>query len=1395
MRLSNKSTFCLVFAVLLIAGFAIVPTAMAAEGGPRVLPIVLDASMTTGTDGPDGAAAMMDDNIGPKATVTNGNALLTKSAQFMGTSTERADLVDVLTDTDDGTFRLILTFDRDVYPAATARPDDPNDPDTAIQDRSGTRTIAVGDLATGEITIISALGLVTGVDERSNVTVTNVARMVKEDPTPDTPTSGDEVYELRKFYVTIQVADGAYDNLPLNIALAVNANAVFGIGKNRVITPFADDQPGLGNVGYSATEAERDAGYQQFDFQVVARAISGITIAGRPSGAIRSHQPIVLTLTFDPGLHESDIPTRMNIVVTNGDIKTDDSATTDMDEGITDLSPTNAPRTRYMVTILPRGGLGDTYTITVTNAVGAAFELNESYQVNNLPEAQRVTITGPTNVPIGGAPFAVTIVYSVAPATPLTAAGITVENGSIVAGSFSGSVRNYTVRIDPNNPTADNPVTVTVRVGQDFATFITSLTDTTGPGPVTPDDPNAPVEITLTAGIDAGKYLVVTPATIVYDDATTTDVDESVNADVLPQALEVTVRETAAAMPDLEDLLYGGGTIDVYVDAGAGNPIPDIIINEVMWGLDENEVGTDGHTAHQWIELYNNSNDNATAGTITLWFKPRTLTGAPSDEGPRTDRLSNVVRFGTTTGWQLGDNHGQSGNSDEESTKEFISMYRKSDKRGNDDGVNGAHWLESTELSHVKHRGTPGKENTRSAVTVTTRPKPAAFTPPKSHVLINEVHNNSNNDLDWLELRFLQKTNLENWTLSYAKSDFSESEIMRFPKREFQAGDIVLIVNKGPQDTNLVAGQDVTLGAENQDRGAGSHKYWNPSGGNSGSGHYLDIPDYNGGNFFLILRTGKGWERLNGSRDRMHDVVGPAAFHRKTLNADSVIREPNTENPADGKKGYIWETETWPINGQDLRAHNADGSNNGNAFLQPDRKFTTGSIWARNGTNHGWRKDGISNPGNRGGLGYDRGVAANGTPGYDNGIVKGKSTDLANGTVVVSELMLTTDNGRYPQWVELHNTSDNTVDLHADTDGNGARQGWSIRVENHFSDSWSSRRKDKLNVEVKFRDLAVRFIPPNQTILIVADRVRNSKASFFPNHRVATIWGTGARGVFKMENRRDIFLNPNGFLLQVVDGNGVVSDAVGNLDGKGPDIFDAANIDFDSPSDNGDWEWPSQDDMIIRNRRTSLIRLYDAGEARMGTPDGPESKRGAVLPIGIDNVWLGKGETGQGEHMLTHARYAGYAWVHAVDTKLAQAQITWYGSEDDYGTPLHTTGTPLPVSLSFFRPTLEDGKVVIRWTTESELDNAGFNIYRSEDRNGEFTKVNDQLIQGKGTTAERSTYKWVDTSAKPGAVYYYQIEDVSFAGERVQLATTKLKGLISAQNKLTTKWGELKEVQ
>ncbi len=119
-------------------------------------------------------------------------------------------------------------------------------------------------------------------------------------------------------------------------------------------------------------------------------------------------------------------------------------------------------------------------------------------------------------------------------------------------------------------------------------------------------------------------------------------------------------------------------------------------------------------------------------------------------------------------------------------------------------------------------------------------------------------------------------------------------------------------------------------------------------------------------------------------------------------------------------------------------------------------------------------------------------------------------------------------------------------------------------------------------------------------------------------------------------------------------------------------------------------------------------------------------------------------------------------------------------------------GKPLPVTLSSFKATRTANGGILNWITESEIDNAGFNILRSNTKTGEFEQINVKLIKGAGTTSERSTYTWTDTTAKPNTVYYYQIEDVSHAGERTRLTTVRLRGLVSASGKLQTRWADVK---
>jgi hypothetical protein len=103
---------------------------------------------------------------------------------------------------------------------------------------------------------------------------------------------------------------------------------------------------------------------------------------------------------------------------------------------------------------------------------------------------------------------------------------------------------------------------------------------------------------------------------------------------------------------------------------------------------------------------------------------------------------------------------------------------------------------------------------------------------------------------------------------------------------------------------------------------------------------------------------------------------------------------------------------------------------------------------------------------------------------------------------------------------------------------------------------------------------------------------------------------------------------------------------------------------------------------------------------------------------------------------------------------------------------------------------------VITWSTQSELNNAGFFIKRSQQQEGEFKVINAAMVPGAGTTSEKRFYTYTDTTAQPNVVYYYQIADVSFDGHRQTLTRgVHLRGHVGVAGKATTTWGELKVVQ
>ena len=323
--------------------------------------------------------------------------------------------------------------------------------------------------------------------------------------------------------------------------------------------------------------------------------------------------------------------------------------------------------------------------------------------------------------------------------------------------------------------------------------------------------------------------------------------------------------------------------------------------------------------------------------------------------------------------------------------------------------------------------------------------------------------------------------------------------------------------------------------------------------------------------------------------------------------------------------------------------------------------------------------------------------------------------------IMISEVMVASNDGRLPQWIELANVSGAAVSL----------SGWSLVIDNDSADD------DVVGGSVEI-DLGDVEIGADQVALVVSkESARNSGVGDSDGDlRADRI--IDVQSDVSPDNARYSLISEMGFMISLMPPQtGAVrmyGDVVGNLDGG--------------------WELPASE-----GGRSSLIRreMNDTGEI-MGTDAA--------------------------------------GWVLASDTTLGGAyRTTYYGSDEDVGTPGYNAGGALPVELSGFGAKRDPltGAVVITWSTQSELNNAGFFIKRSQQQKGTFVVVNPTMVAGAGTTAEKQSYTYTDATADPNVIYYYQIEDVSLDGNRQTLTRAhRLKGHIGAAGKATTTWGELK---
>jgi len=91
-------------------------------------------------------------------------------------------------------------------------------------------------------------------------------------------------------------------------------------------------------------------------------------------------------------------------------------------------------------------------------------------------------------------------------------------------------------------------------------------------------------------------------------------------------------------------------------------------------------------------------------------------------------------------------------------------------------------------------------------------------------------------------------------------------------------------------------------------------------------------------------------------------------------------------------------------------------------------------------------------------------------------------------------------------------------------------------------------------------------------------------------------------------------------------------------------------------------------------------------------------------------------------------------------------------------------GAPTAIDLLSFTAQPAADRVTLTWETGTEVDNAGFNLWRSQAADGPYTKINDALIPAEGDAHSGASYTYTDTDVVKGVTYYYKLEDVDVHG-------------------------------
>lgn len=185
---------------------------------------------------------------------------------------------------------------------------------------------------------------------------------------------------------------------------------------------------------------------------------------------------------------------------------------------------------------------------------------------------------------------------------------------------------------------------------------------------------------------------------------------------------------------------------------------------------------------------------------------------------------------------------------------------------------------------------------------------------------------------------------------------------------------------------------------------------------------------------------------------------------------------------------------------------------------------------------------------------------------------------------------------------------------------------------------------------------------------------------------------------------------------------------------------------------------------------TLQVEVRDQPENQLPNPEECGAAFNANFPTNLATTIIFRFSNTLVPNTLLH--WTGTAWADITDsasadfTTAGQVTFTWLsvtrGSEEF--SVSGGTDEELPIVLSSFTASYINSASTLSWTTQSESNNLGWNIYKSETENAANAMIlNAELIPGAGFTTEPTYYSFIDNADfTDNITCYYWIEDVTY---------------------------------